>query len=129
MASKNLQRSTAFGPFPQAPNHQVMNSWQNYFMTTDATGTPITSPVDVANNADTVLTVPAAAVQLVLISSTALRVSESSPASEPYFVIPANTLLTVPCMTPGFNLNDATGQIFLRADASAAVVSFMFLNV
>lgn len=127
--SKNLARSGSFGPFPQAPNHTVMSGFQNYFMTTDATATPQKSPLAVPAASTTTITIPAAAVEMVLISSTALRISESDPVTAPYFVIPANTPFHVPCMTPGLNVNDATGQIFLKADSVDAIVQFMFLNV
>lgn len=127
--SKNLVRSGSFGPFPQAPNHVVMNGFENYFMTTDATGTPQKSPLAVPAATTTILVVPAAAVELMFISSTAIRVSESDPAAAPYFVFPANTVFRVPCMTPALNANDTTGQIFLKADSADATVQFMFLNV
>jgi hypothetical protein len=128
-ASKNLVRSNSFGPFPQAPNHVVMSGFQNYFMTTDATGTPQKSPLAVAAAATTTINIPAAAVEMVLISSTALRISESDPAAAPYFVIPASTVFHVPCMSPALNASDTTGQLFLRADSADATVQFMFLNV
>lgn len=126
-ASKNLARSGSFGPFPMAPNRVVMDNFENYFMTTDATGTPQKSPLAVAAASTTTIVVPAAAVEMVILSSTALRVSESDPVAAPYFVVPANTVFRVPCMTPA--LNTATGNIFLRADSADATVQFMFLNV
>lgn len=128
-ASKNQVRSGSFGPFPQAPNHVVMSGFQNYFMTTDATGTPQKSPLSVSAASTVTINVPAAATELVVYSSTALRISESDPAAAPYFVIPATTVFKVPCMTPNLNGSDTTGQLFLRADSADATVSFMFLNV
>jgi len=106
-----------------------MSDFENYFMTTDATGTPQKSPLAVPTATTTTINVPAAAIELVLISSTALRISESDPVAAPYFVIPASTIFRVPCMTPALNANDTTGQIFLKADSVDATVQFMFLNV
>lgn len=129
MASKNQVRAGNFGPFPQAPNHVVMSNFENYFMTTDATGTPQKSPLAVPAATTTTITVPAAAIEMVIYSSTALRISESDPVAAPYFVIPATTIFKVPCMTPNLNGSDTTGQLFLKADSVDATVQFMFLNV
>src|ERR1035438_3562644 len=63
------------------------------FVTQDATGTPVTSPVTV--NTTKTLVVPSTAVQLTLIStSNAVQVSEDSTQSV-YFTLPAATLLVM----------------------------------
>lgn len=127
--SQNLNRSNTFGTFPQTPDKQWINSSQNYFLTQDATGTPVTSPVAVSASADTVLTIPEGATELVIYSSTALRINDATPANAPYFVIPAATVFTLPCATPTNQPNTHSGLFYLRADASAAAVQFMFLCV
>jgi hypothetical protein len=103
-----------------------MASHDNYFATEDATGTPVTSPAAVSNVGITTLNVPTAAAQVLIISSVALRVSEDSTMTH-YMVIPANTPVNFPCLTPAIDqqlIN--TGALYMQGDASAAVVQFRF---
>lgn len=127
--SQNKNRANQFGSFPNDPNHKPIEIAQNYFLTEDATATPVTSPATVASNADTVLKVPEAATALVISSSAAVRINDASPASAPYFVIPANTVMTIPCESPTNEPLTNSGTFYLRGDAGSATVQFMFLCV
>lgn len=125
----NANRSNQFGTFPMTPDKQWINNSQNYFMPQDATSTAVTSPVAVSSSVDTLIIVPQGATEVVIYSSTALRIANQSPASAPYFVIPATTLIKIPCATPTNEPNSHSGTIYLRADSSAAAVQFMFYCV
>ena len=122
-------RTNAFGPFPQAPNHQVINNWENYFVTEDATGTPQTSPLSVViySNTITTLVVPAAAVVLRLYASAALRISEQASLAR-YFLVPASILVEWPCMTPQAGLV-TTGNLYIGGDAATVTLQFAFLCI
>jgi len=118
-------RFTQFGSAPRDANRNAIMG-QNYFATEDATGTPLTSPLAVPAASTTALQVPSAAVQIALISSTDLRVSEDSSMSH-YFVLKANTLEKFPCLSPAVDQQlTNTGIIYLKADSSDAVVQFRF---
>lgn len=128
MVTKVSNRFNTFGTLPRDANRQYLNG-QNYFMTTDATPTPLVSPLSVSNVSVTTLQVPGAAVILQLYSSVALRISEEPTAAANYFVIPATTLFQVPCMSTQEGPITTTGFLYLKGDAAAATVQFMFLNV
>jgi len=124
--AKSINRYDSFGSVPRDANRQFLANFMNYFVTQDATGTPVTSPVTVSKDAATPLVVPAAAAQLVLSTSAALRVSED-PAGAHYFVVPANTQFTFPCLTPSADPQLAnTGIIYIQGDSAQAVVQFRF---
>lgn len=123
---KSSARFDSFGAAPRDANRQPLIGFENYFVTEDATGTPVVSPATVSNSATTTLTVPAAAVLLTVYSSVALRVSEDSTFTH-YFVVPATTLVTFPCLTPDADSQlTNTGAIYLKGDAASATVQFRF---
>ncbi len=128
MAGKSILRWDSFGPIPRDANRQFLSSFLNYFMTTDATGTPLTSPLSFTTGVTT-LVVPAAAVQLTLTPSAALRISEEPTAAANYYVIPANTTVTVPCMTPRLDGVTTTGNLYIKGDSGSGTVNFFFSNV
>lgn len=83
--------------------------------TSDATGTPVVSPVTVTTG--TTLTVPLNAAQITIISSAALRISELSDVST-YFVIPATTPITIDVARLAF--------LYLKQDSTSCTVQFYF---
>jgi hypothetical protein len=88
--------------------------------TSDATGTPQTSPLTVSNSAVTALLVPANAVQLVITAITnTINISEADPTvAANYFTLPTGLVLTIDvarCST-----------LYLKANTGAATVSFYF---
>lgn len=88
--------------------------------TSDATGTPLTSPLTVSDIAVTTVLVPQDAVQLNLITITnTLNISEAdSTVATKYFTIPIGTLITIDvarCST-----------LYLKANTGSATVSFWF---
>ena len=125
---KDQLRYDTFGAVPRDDNRQPLTNFQNYFMTTDSTSTPLVSPLTVASNAVTTLKVPAAAITLTIVSSAALRISEESTAAANYFVIPANTVFTVPCMSTQLGVT-TTGFLYLKGDSGSCTVQFMFNNI
>lgn len=124
--SKSLKRSQTFGSFPKDPNRQTISVDGNYFMTLDATGTPVVSPIAALGTTATPLNVPAAAVKLNLLASAAILVSED-PLMASSFSIPANTLMAFPCAAPGIDSVTAnTGAIYIKAATGTAAVQFYF---
>jgi hypothetical protein len=123
-------RTNTFGPFAQAPNHVVMDSFPNYFTTIDATASPQSSPLtSVSNSVPVAVVIPAAAVSVTIKTDQALRVSEDS-AMASYDLIPLGGKETYPCVAP--NMDDIianTGVIYIRSDSTAAKVSFFFTCV
>lgn len=127
--SQNANRSNMYGSSPKDPDHATLSFAENYFLTEDSTATPVTSPVTVSNSANTVLTVPEGAVTLRIYCSTACRINDASPASAPYFVIPATTVMDIPCASPTNSPATNSGLFYLRGDAASSTVQFMFLCV
>lgn len=127
--SQNLNRSNTYGSSPTDPNHKTLDFAENYFLTQDSTGTPVTSPVSVSSSADTVLTVPEGATRLRLYCSAATRVNDASPASAPYFVVPATQVFDIPCESPTNSPATHSGTFYLRGDSASSTVQFMFMCV
>lgn len=126
--AKGNIRTGTFGAFGQAANHQVMDSFPNYFVTEDATPTnPNKSPINtVSNIAPFTILIPASAVEMTIRTNHDLRVSED-PNMAAYFVIPASGEDTFPCVAPDMdNVISNTGSIYLQSDTTAAIVSFKF---
>lgn len=124
--TKTNPRYNHFGSWPHDANRQPISVSENYFGTEDATGTPVTSPATISNTGVSALTVPAAAGSIVISSSAALRVSEDSTMSH-YFVLPANTPLEFPCLSPAADQQlTNTGVIYLQGDAASCTVQFFF---
>jgi hypothetical protein len=116
---KSESGKTTFNSLVVDSNRVVMTgSLGNYFVTQDATASPVASPVTV--NTSQTLTVPQNATRITVISvSNPVQVSEDSTQSE-YFVIPAGTQMTFDCARQQF--------IYLKT-ASSTVVSFYFAEV
>lgn len=130
--AKSAARASSFGPFAQAPNHQVMSGFPNYFSTVDATpGTPLLSPLlAVSLTVPQKITIPAAAVQLIIKTDAKLRISED-PLMAAYDTIAPGAQDTYPCTSPNFdNVVSGTGAIYIRSDATTnANVSFKFICI
>lgn len=88
--------------------------------TSDATGTPLTSPLTVSNSAVTTVNVPLNAYKVTLITATnTLNISEAdSTVASKYFTLPVGTVLEI-----------ETAQcsvLYLKANTGSATVSFFF---
>lgn len=107
--------STNFGGTPTDANRVALITLGSWPQTSDATGTPVNSPATVTTG--TTLTVPERAVQVVISSSAALRISELSDVST-YFVLQANGTITL----------DVTrlGLLYLKQDSGSCAVQFYF---
>ena|SRR5882757_5331672 len=103
-----------FGGLVNDGNRNAMQ-FGNWPQTSDATASPVTSPVTVTTG--TILTIPNNAAQIVISSSAALRISELSDVST-YFVLPANTLLTIDIAR--------LGLLYLKQDSGSCTVQFYF---
>lgn len=107
--------STNFGGTVTDGNRVAMNGFGNWPQTSDATGTPVVSPVTVTTG--TTLTVPERAIQITISSSAALRISELSDYST-YFVLPANGTITIDVAR--------LGLLYLKQDSGSCTVQFYF---
>lgn len=110
-----LKTSTGFGGTPTDGNRVALIGTSSYIQTSDATGTPVTSPATVTTG--TSLTVPERATKVTFSTTAALRISELVDAST-YFVLPANGVVTI----------DVTRLALLRLqqDSGSCTVSFYF---
>jgi hypothetical protein len=109
------KQSTPFGSAVADGNRVALTNFPNQFLTIDATGTPLTSPLTV--NTTATLVVPLNAVSFTVLSTTnAVTVSEDSTSSAS-FSIPAGQQATLPCARQA--------NIYLKAGVST-VVNFFF---
>ncbi|MDE2103434.1 MAG: hypothetical protein KGL39_39700 [Patescibacteria group bacterium] len=125
MASKNAtSRAGQMGAFAQAMNHQVMSGWLNYVVFQDATASPNKSPLTLSST-PTLINIPGAAATITITSSAATVISDTSGGTNGTFTIPANTLITLPLVTPSGDPQDTTGQLWLST-ATSATCQFFF---
>lgn len=103
-----------FGNFRTTGSHQLVDA-ANGFQTTDATGTPLTSPLSVTTGT-TILKVPLNVSWVTLFASAATSVSEVANMAT-YFTIPASTPVPIPV---------ANQQFVYLTTATTATVSFYF---
>lgn len=92
----------------------------NNFVTQDGADTPVTSPVSVTAVATTTLQVPEQAVEIMIYSNQALRVSEDSTLAS-YYVLGANGVVVL-------NVADME-YVYLRGNAVTCTVSFVFSKI
>lgn len=104
---------------PRGGSHEIIPVG-NYFETTDATGTPQTSPLAYSGATVYNLVVPQGAIQLTLMPTTDLRVSELSDVSK-YDLIKANTKEIIDCAS--------MANIYLKEDSADGSVYFKFIFV
>jgi len=84
-------------PFKRLPfdaNNEEIQAY-NDFQTSDATATPLNSPLTVSYASGRTLTVPDRAVTLCLKPDADLRIYDSTSGTS-YFVLPANTIWYIP---------------------------------
>ena len=125
MAGKNATaRVGQMGAFAQANNHQVMSGWLNYPVYQDATASPVKSPVALTSTPQ-LINIPAAAATITIIGAVAVTVADTSNGANGSILVPANTPVTIPLVTPSNSPNDATGQLWLST-ASTGNCSFFF---
>lgn len=105
-----------FGGAVVDSNHQPLIGMGAGIQTSDITTVPVTSPIPAVTTGTTLL-IPLNAIEITIISSSALRVSETSGTTG-YFVIPAATAFTFGTAR--------MGSIFLKQDSTSCVVSFYF---
>lgn len=91
--------------------------------TSDATGTPQTSPISVSSSAVTTLVIPLNAAQVNIFTTTnTINVSEAdSSVASKYFTIPTGVQVTIDTAR--------CGVLYLKANTGAATVSFWFNTV
>lgn len=89
------------------------------FATQDSSGTPKTSPLAYSSS-EIAITVPSNAAELVLLPSTAMRISEVTGMAR-YYVIPASTTLAF-----GVTRMDT---VYIKRDASDGTLNFYFITV
>lgn len=106
---KNLSRDGSNAPMQVADQIE----------TSDATATAVTSPV-AYTNANTKLTVPTRATELIIWASTALRISEETdPAGgNPYYVLQAGVIQVFPV--------SGVDAIYLTRDSASGNANFYF---
>jgi len=113
-----MAKTELYGLINQGPWKEANN-----FVTHDnsaGTGGNVGSPTLVYNANPTALTVPNDAVELMLYTNNALRVSEDEDL-DTYFVLPAGGTVTV---------NVAKMQyVYLQGDAANCIVQFMFSEI
>lgn len=91
----------------------------NGIQTSDATGTPVKSPVTVADSSVTTINVPESAIQITISTVTnTLNVSEVSSSMTTYFTIPTGQVVT-------FDVAN-TSVLYLESNTGNATVSFFF---
>jgi hypothetical protein len=91
----------------------------NSFTTTDVTGTPVTSPASYTN-ATTTITIPDGAVEMIIMPTTDLRISELSNVAA-YDLIKANTKESIPVAR--------MSTLYITRDASSGSAYFRFVIV
>lgn len=123
-SSPTSNRAQQFGTMARDSNHQTLGK-ENYPYYQDGTGTPVKSPVALNGSAQ-LINIPAAAVAIVIIPVVDVRVSDTSGMSAGYAVVPAKTPVEFPIVTPGNDLNDTTGQLWVVNDSTAGNCSFFF---
>lgn len=123
--AKQTPRWNNFGTIPRDKNHQYITQGLNYFMTVDATGTAVASPVAITTGTTT-LTIPAGAVQVTLCGSAAFSYSEDSTIATSSFLVPASTPITIPCATQSVDPQNLNGGYIYLTTASTANISFRF---
>lgn len=112
MAIKN------FGSLKIDDNHRVISSGCA-IQTSDASGTPKTSPL-AYSNITLIIEIPMNAAEVVFTSSTNMRISEL-PAMTSYYVHPAN-------QTQAYGVADMD-NIYIVRDAADGVLNFYFVLV
>lgn len=88
-------------------------------LTADATSSPQNSPLAITTGVTTIV-VPPNAVEMVVIPSVAMRISEDAGMST-YFVLPASASWGIPLGN--------TDQIYLRSDSGSGTLQFCFITV
>lgn len=117
-ASLRTRQNGEFGNLPREGSHTPIQV-PNYFQTNDATGTPQTSPLSYSNSVIPIV-VPQGAVQLSVLPTTDLRVSEVSNAAQ-YDLVKANTKELIACAE--------MSTIYIVRDASDGSLYFKFIFV
>lgn len=92
----------------------------NYFQTQDATASPQTSPLSYSGSTIYNLVVPQGAIQVTLMPTTDLRVSELANTSA-YDLIKANTKEIIDCAS--------LANIYIKEDAADGTLYFKFIFV
>ena len=125
--SPTTNRANQFGSFAHDTNHQVMNGFPNYPYYQDAAVSPIQSPLSITTTPQ-LITIPGAAVSITITSTIAFRIGDQSAINntKPYATFPANTPVTIPIVTPSMDPADPTGVLYVAADTSTGVLSFIF---
>jgi hypothetical protein len=91
-------------------------------MTSDATGTPVTSPASVLTSGVTTLLTPESAVQITICPLTnPVRVCEVSTSMSTYFQIPAGVPVTIDVSN--------CAALYLEAITGTSVVSFFYTMI
>ena len=90
------------------------------FQTTDATGTPVVSPVTVSNAGVTTIIVPASAIQVTVIAITnTVNVSEAdATVATKYFTVPTGVPITFEVAR--------LSKFYMKANGGASTLSFFF---
>jgi len=117
MANTRIRAIQNFGNLPRDGSRSPIQT-TNSFVTQDATGTPITSPLAYTTGVTT-LVVPPNAVSIVIQSSVALKVSEVLTQAS-YYTTTINGVETLSCGN--------MANIYLSA-AGAATIQFRFNTV
>lgn len=122
----NANRANQFGSFAHDVNHQVI-TLPNYPYYQDVNASPVKSPLSITTT-PALITIPGAAVSITLTSTVAFRTGDQSAidSTKPYATWPANTPITLPCVTPSSDPLDTTGVMYVAADTASGVLSFIF---
>lgn len=99
-------------------NRVPLGGTESGFVTKDATGTPVTSPVTAATGANSVLTVPSNATSVVITAATAPVLVSEDVAFTSSFAIPVGLAVQLDVARQGF--------IYLRGSGASSTVSFAF---
>ena len=113
--------SSFFGGLVNDANHNALTGYSgNGPQTSDSTASPVTSPVTVANNSVTTLTIPLNAMEInILCTTNTVNISEAdATVQSKYFTIPTGTQITIPVAR--------VKTLYLEANTGSSTVSFWF---
>jgi len=99
-------------------NRVPLGGTESGFVTKDATGTPVTSPVSAAAGANSVLVVPTNATSIMITAATAPALVSEDVAFGSSFAVPVGLAVQLDVSRQGF--------IYLRGSGGTSTVSFAF---